>query len=137
MEILYKKKRLKNNLEFGVIWLLISFWEIFTESNSYWGVYGLLTISFLYFGTYFYEKKKHYLTIENGILSHNQPFGKKIKLSEIKNIRKLAGDYILKSDKTELRIQTQIIGEKSLIDLIKVLEKLNIELNQKPFANNV
>ncbi|MCF6298239.1 MAG: hypothetical protein L3J08_09710 [Flavobacteriaceae bacterium] len=126
MKIQYKKKRLKYNLIFGLLWLVISLLGIFTKENTYWTDYGFLIISLLYIVTYFYEKKKQYLTIENGILSVNHPFGKKINLSEIKQFRKFAGDYILKSDKTELTINTQIIDEKSLTELNNELGKLNI-----------
>jgi hypothetical protein len=80
-----------------------------------------------YFGTYFYEKKNQYLTIENGVISVNKPFGKKINLTEIKQIIKYAGDYTLKTDKTKLKINTQIIELNSLSELDAVLEKLNVE----------
>ena len=100
---------------------------IFTKENPYWTDYAFLIISFLYLGTYFYEKRNQYLTIENGLISVNQPFGKKIRLTEIKRIKKFAGDYILKTDKTELTINTQMIDPNSLADLNTELEKLNME----------
>ena len=75
-------------------------------------------------------KKKHqYLTIENGVLRINGSFGKKINLAEIKRIKKFAGDYILKTSKKELTINTQIIDTNSLAELNAELEKLNIEWN--------
>ena len=69
------------------------------------------------------------MTIENGIINVNGPFGKKINLTEIKRIKKFAGDYILKTDKNELTINTQIIEPKSLTELNAELEKLNVEWN--------
>ena len=129
MKIQYRKKRLNHSLIFGILWLTISLLGIFTKENPSWTDYGFLIISFLYLGTYLYEKKNQYLTIENGIISINQPFGKKINLTEIKRIKKFAGDYILKTDKTELTINTQVIDEKSLMELNKELEKLNLGMN--------
>jgi hypothetical protein len=76
---------------------------------------------------YFYEKKNQYLTLDAHFLSLNQPFGKKIELSELIQIKKFAGDYILKTAKTELRINTQIIDSKSLSELDAELNKLNVE----------
>lgn len=129
MKIEYRKKRLNYNLAFGIIWLIFSLLGIFTKENAYWTDYGFLVISSLYLGTYFYEKNNQYLTFADGIISVNQLFGKKIKLTEIRQIKKIAGDYILKTDKTELIINTQIISEKSLAELKSELEKLNVEIN--------
>jgi hypothetical protein len=67
------------------------------------------------------------MTIENGVISVNKPFGIKINLAEIKQIKKYAGDYTLKTDKTKLKINTQIIELNSLSELDAVLEKLNVE----------
>ena len=83
----------------------------------------------MYLGLYFYQKNYKYLTIENGIINVNGPFGKKLNLTEIKRIKKFAGDYILKTDKKELTINTQIIDPNSLAELNAELEKLNVEWN--------
>jgi hypothetical protein len=81
----------------------------------------------LYVGTYFFENKKQYLTIENGIISKNHLLPKKINLNEIKQIKKFAGDYILKTDSTELRINTELIEENSLAELNTLLDNLYVE----------
>lgn len=130
MTIRYKKKHLNHNLIFGVLWLVLSLLWMFIKENSNWTGYGFLIISFLFLGTYFYEKKYKYLTFKNGQISVNKPFGKKISLIDIKQIKKIAGDYILETDKTELKINTQIIDEKSLTELNSELEKVKIELNK-------
>ena len=83
----------------------------------------------LYLILYLNQKRNKYLTIENGILKINGSFGKKINLNEIKQIKKFAGDYILKSDKKKLTINTQIIDPNSLVELNAELEKLNVEWN--------
>ena len=51
----------------------------------------------------------------------------KINLNEIRRINKFAGDYILKTDSTELRINTELIEEKSLEELHTLLDNLNLE----------
>ena len=127
MKIQYRKNRHNFNLTFGILFLAISLLGIFTRDNTSWTEYCFLIISFLHFGTYFYEKKNQYMTIENGVISVNKPFGKKINLAEIKQIKKYAGDYTLKTDKTKLKINTQIIELNSLSELDAVLEKLNVE----------
>ena len=129
MKIRYKKKRFKYNLIFGIFWMIFGLVGIFTREKPYWTDYGFLVMAILYITTYFYEKKNQYLTIRNGVIYQNYPFGKKINLNEINRIKKFAGDYILKTDNAELTINTQIIDKKSLSELNSELEKLNLKWN--------
>lgn len=129
MKIGYKKKHLNVNLILGLVWLIWFFVGVFGKEEPNWTDYGWSVISIMYLGLYFYQRKYKYLTIENGIINVNGPFGKKINLTEIKRIKKFAGDYILKTDKNELTINTQIIEPKSLTELNAELEKLNVEWN--------
>ena len=126
MRIEYKKRHLRINLILGIVWLIFGFLGIFTKENTYWTDYGYIVISILYLVLYFYQKQNKYLTIENGILKINGSFGKKINLNDVKQIRKFAGDYILKTGKKELTINTQIIDPNSLAELNAELEKLNV-----------
>ena len=129
MKIRYKKKRLKYNLIFGIVWLIFGLLGIFIKEKPFWADYGYLAMAILYMTTYFYEKKNQYLTIKKGVIYQNYPFGKKINLNEINRIKKFAGDYILKTDNIELTINTQIIDEKSLVELDSELGKLNLKWN--------
>ena len=128
MKIEYKKRQLNINLIFGFI-LLTYFTIRLLIDEVHWIDYGWIIISLTYFINYFYQKKYKYVTIENGIINVNGPFGKKLKLNEIKRIKKFAGDYILKADKKELTINTQVIDPNSLTELNQELEKLNVEWN--------
>ena len=103
--------------------------KLIFDEELHWIDYGWILISLTYFGTYFYQKKYKYVSIENGILTVNGPFEKKLNLTEIKRIKKFAGDYIIKTDKKELTINTQIIESNSLAELNAELEKLNVEWN--------
>ena len=126
MKIRFKKKRLKYYLIFGILWLVLGTTAVIFNTENFFN-YGYLLMGILYVGTYLFENKKQYLTIENGIISKNHLIPKKINLNEIKRIKKFAGDYILKTDSTELRINTELIEENSLAELNTVLEKLNLE----------
>tara|TARA_R110001632_G_scaffold45215_3_gene114860 strand:+ start:395 stop:781 length:387 start_codon:yes stop_codon:yes gene_type:complete len=128
MKIRFTKKRLKHYLIFGIIWLVFGTTAVIFNSENVFN-YGYIIIGILYFGTYIFENNKHYLTIENGTISKNHLIPKKINLNEIKRIKKFAGDYILKTDSTELRINTELIEENSLEELNTVLENLNLETN--------
>jgi hypothetical protein len=129
MRIGYKKRHMNTNLIFGLVWLVWFFIRILTKDEPNWTDYGWIVISAMYLIVYFYQRQNKYLTIENGIIKVNDPFGKKLNLTEIKRIKKFAGDYILKSDKKELTINTQIIDPNSLAELNAELEKLNAEWN--------
>ena len=127
MRIGYKKRHMYINLIFGLVWLVWFFIGILTKDEPNWTDYGWIVISAMYLIGYFYQRQNKYLTIENGIIKINSPFGKKLNLTEVKRIKKFAGDYILKTDSTELRINTELIEENSLAELNTVLEKLNLE----------
>jgi hypothetical protein len=128
MKIGHKKRQLNINLIFGFIWLTYFIIRLFI-GEVHWIDYGWIFISLAYFINYFYQKKYKYVTIENGIINVNGPLGKKLNLNEVKRVKKFAGDYIIKTDKKELTINTQIIEPNSLAELKTELEKLNVEWN--------
>jgi len=111
-----------------MLWLVLGTTAVIFNSENVFN-YGYLIIGILYLGTYLFKNNNQYLTIENGTISKNHLISKKINLNEIKRIKKFAGDYILKTDSTELRINTELIEEKSLAELNNVLENLNLETN--------
>ena len=117
------------NLIFGLIWFTWFFIIILTKEKTSWLDYGWIVISFIYLSLYFYQRQYKYLSIENGFIVENRPFGKKINLNDVKQIKNFAGDYILKTEKDELTINTQIIEPNSLTELRNELDKLNIEWN--------
>lgn len=84
-------------------------------------------MSVLYLGLYFYQRENQYLLIENGFIKYNTLYGRKLDLSEIKAIRKFAGDYVLKSDKKDFKIDTQVIDPDSLVHLNAELNKLEVD----------
>lgn len=126
MKISYKKKHLNINLILGLVWLVWFFVGVFVNEAPNWTDYGWLLISLMYLGLYVYQKHYTYLSIENGIININGPFGKKLNLNDIKQIKKFAGDYILKTDQKELTINTLIIDPNSLSKLDAELKKANV-----------
>jgi len=127
MKIRYKKKRLKFYLIMTIFWLIFGAFNLIFNDFGKWTTYTWLGISVMYIAIYSFDYFNQYLTIHNNVIKENHLFGKKIKLTEIKQIKKFAGDYILKTEKTELTINTQIIDEKSLVELNLILDKLNLE----------
>jgi len=137
VKIRYKQKRLKYNLIFGSIWLVFALFSLFIVDGNKWLDFGYLFFAVLHLGLYFFEYINQYLTIKNGWIYKNSLFPKKIKLTDIKRIKKFAGDYILKTENTDLAITIDFIEEKSLDELILILSKLNLEPGNTPFADKV
>jgi len=131
MKIAYKKRKLNINLIFSFVWFIVFIGHI---ASAYFekeplGLldYGWILISVMYLIGYAYQRQHQYLTLIDGTIEINIPFGKKMKLAEVKRIKKFAGDYILKTENKELVINTQIIDPPSLSALNTELEKLNVE----------
>jgi len=127
MRIRYKKKQVNLNLFLGIIWLVNGIIQTIINENPIWFDYIWFLLSGFYLLVYFYQKKEKYLTIENGIIKQNWPFGKKMNLNEIKRIRHFAGEYILKSELEKMKINIDLIDVQSLSVLKTELKKLNVE----------
>lgn len=128
MKIRFKKKRLRTYLILGVIWLALGTTSIIMNPDNFWS-YGFIALGILHLGTYIFENKNQYLKIENGVITKQRLIPKKISLNEIKRIKKFAGDYILTTDSSELRINTHIVEEESLKQLDSLLQGINIKTN--------
>ena len=125
IKIPYKNKRLRINLILGIVWVLLGIVQIWTSDKISWNEYFWLFFGTFYLVTYFYQKKEKYITIENGIIKENWPFGKAVLLSEIKMIRHFAGDFIIKSADKRLVINIDLIDKESLAQLKEILKSLD------------
>ena len=137
MKITYNKKTLKYNLIRGILWSTLGTLNLFNNDNIKFIGPAFLFIGILYLFRFIYGLNFHYLTIENGLIYKNMPFTKKIKLSEITWIKKIYDEYILITEKTEMKLKTDFISDKSLTDLNNSLGKLNLQSDKTPFAKNV
>ena len=126
MKIKYKKEPLIVYLTAGFFWFMFFNVILFEKEELNCIDYGLIVMSLIYLGIFFYRKKYYYLTIINDNIRVNGPLGKELKLTEIKRIKKFAGDYIIKTDQKEIIINTQIIDSSSLKELDAELEKLDV-----------
>ncbi|KRP25815.1 MAG: hypothetical protein ABS28_08480 [Cryomorphaceae bacterium BACL22 MAG-120619-bin32] len=139
MKIKFKKKRLYINLILGIVWLALGILNLNEDDKIRWTDYGYLVAGILYIGHYLYDLTNQYLTIENGTIRKNALYGfrKDINLNEVNWIKKFAGDYTLKTEKKELKINTELIDKDSLTELNKILAELNLPPEKTPFANTV
>ncbi|NJB37230.1 hypothetical protein [Croceivirga sp. JEA036] len=139
MKIKFKKKRLYLNLILGLVWFALGILNLTEDDKIRWTDYGYLLAGILYIGHFLYDLTNQYLTIENGTIRKNglYGFGKRINLNDINWIKKFAGDYTLKTEQRELKINTELIDKDSLTELNKILTELNLPSEKNPFANNI
>lgn len=135
MKIKFKKKRLHLNLILGVTWLILGTFSLATDDKIRWTDYVYLVIGILYVTSFFYNLTNQYLTVEKGTIRKNglYGFGKKINLNEINWIKKFAGDYTLKTEQRELKINTELIDKDSLTALNNILAELDLPPEKTPF----
>ena len=130
-KIRYSKERLRINLRMGIFFISIGIiLVLLSYLTGEWKEISIKSVGVGQFGAgifmiilYYFENRKQYLTMENGELTKNTLFPKKIKLNQIKSIREFAGDLKLITDKNEIVIDTQIIDPNSLVDLKNELNK--------------
>lgn len=130
-KIRYSKERLRINLRMGIFFISIGIiLVLLSYLTGEWKEISIKSVGVGQFGAgifmiilYYFENRKQYLTMENGELTKNTLFPKKIKLNQIKSIREFAGDLKLITDKNEIVIDTQIIDPNSLVELKNELNK--------------
>ncbi|NNF19198.1 MAG: hypothetical protein HKN61_05435 [Flavobacteriaceae bacterium] len=126
MKVSYKQKHLRNYLLLGILFLLLGSWRMLQGIDQLLG-YLWLSLALISLSHYYYSRRKAYLTIKQGYLYKNLLFSQRLLLSDIKHIRKFAGDYTLMTETTKLTIDTQIIDADSLEELECVLAQLDLE----------
>ncbi len=134
-KIRYSKERLRINLRMGIFFISIGIiLVLLSYVTGEWKEISIKSVGVGQFGAgifmiilYYFENRKQYLTMENGELTKNTLFPKKIKLNQIKSIREFAGDLKLITDKNEFVIDTQIIDPNSLVELKNELNKYNLK----------
>ncbi|WP_372751994.1 hypothetical protein [Labilibaculum sp.] len=134
MKIQYKKKRLRYELYFGLAWAFLGFLSLLSTDELRWIDYGYLLISLLYVGRYIYESRNQYLVIEAEKIYKKSLFSKAMDLSKIESISSVAGNYILKTEGREMKIEVGLIDESSLLELNRILSQLDLEPGKSIFA---
>lgn len=127
MQICYKRKIINANIFGGLIWMVALLASFLLDSLYNLSVLFYVLMSVLYFTISLYQMKYQYLTLKNGTIKQNWPFGKKIQLEQIQKIRHFSGEYILKSKDKTLKIDIYKIAPKSLQNLKTELKKLNVD----------
>ena len=131
MTIHYKKNEVAMSLFSAIFWLGIGILNFWLFERLLLGITWIV-LSGLYFVVYTHQVKNQYLTIEDGVIKQNWPWGKKIKLEEINFIRHSKEKYFLKTEQQVMKIKVNLIEGKSLSELNQVLYQLDVEWTDQP-----
>ena len=126
MKIKYKKSRSRFYLIMIIIWFILLTVNIFYVDSSNWTFWIWIVLPLGYISMYSFEYFNQYLQIENGFIYKTSLFPKKVELNKVLKFRKFAGDYIIETDQSELRIDTSLIDKESLKELDKALASSNL-----------
>ncbi len=133
----YRKKYLWADLIFGILYLLLGLSGFFYGSNGFI-MYGFTGIGLLYLFQFFYKLKYSYLKIERIILFRNLIFQqKKIDLSQVTRIKKIADEIIFLTPHEKLKISTKLVGRKDLPAFHDLLASLDLEPERNPFKKEI
>lgn len=130
MTIYYRKRRLKLQLYFGVLSVFIGLLGIIIGSESLF-IYPWLILGLLELGTWYYEKKYHYLKIDNNILTKNSLFSKSIDLTQLSAIRKYKSTLVLESKDQSIKIYKDMIAPESLTQLTDLLDEIDLKPQER------
>ena len=109
IKLRYNIKNQRYYIIVGGLFILLAGIELIASNEIR---YFNITLALLYIAPYFYHKKVPFLTIQKGVLKQNWWFGKSIDSKDINEIKYFAGEYIIRSQKKELRIDTHIIDPR-------------------------
>ncbi|HLF51476.1 hypothetical protein [Flavobacterium sp.] len=121
MEIKYNRKSTRKELIIGILFLAVGLAPIlFDERISLIPLGGGLA----YIINSLYNLKTNYVTVKEGYLK--KKFGGKIYLNNLIEVKKFAGDYILKTKQTQITIDTNLVDKESLKELDEFIANLNV-----------
>jgi hypothetical protein len=109
IKLRYNIKNQRYYIILGGLFILLAGIELIASNEIR---YFNITLALLYIAPYFYHKKVPFLTIQKGVFKQNWWFGKSIDSKDINEIKYFAGEYIIRSQKKELRIDTHIIDPR-------------------------
>lgn len=125
MLIRYSRKRLRSNLLLGSVFTAIGLLMVKNDPTSFIK-YGYILMGLLCLGTWIFERMNQYLLISDGVLTKNKVRPTSMCLSEVNRIVEGHGNITLYSQKDRLRINTGLLDKRSLKDLHRVLDNLEL-----------
>ncbi|OYU83259.1 MAG: hypothetical protein CFE24_12090 [Flavobacterium sp. BFFFF2] len=125
MKILYNQQQLNKLLLFGIAYVIIGFSALAMATSGY--LVGFTMIGLLYIGQFIFVKNRGYVILTKQSIKTNGLFKKEIETKNIRSVTYFAGDYVIKTDKKELVINTNFVDQASMLPLKDYFDNLEIQ----------
>ncbi len=124
LKIRYKNNRLYTNLVIGILWSVLFVSGLLVDNiDKGWQYYLYFIFVMIYLGQYFFESYYHYLIIKDDTITKPELFNNKsTKLSDITEIYKYKGDYIICNAETKINLSKNMIDPESYRKLSKFID---------------
>ncbi len=117
----------------GALFAILGGVKAFEGTASYF-IYFQLLFGILMVGTFFFQKRHQYLSIENGFLTKHGLRRRTVQLDEIEQVQSFPGKIKIYTSDSSLSINTSIIDEDSSQDLYRALGSLELKSQENPFT---
>jgi len=125
-KINFKKRLIINNLILAFVWSILAIFMFIDQQkpmSSWLQVFGII-IALCYILHSIYLIYFPYIEINEKYILINGPLGRKIPITEIKEIRHKFGDFIIVTEKTESNVAIQSIDSDQIRPLFEQLNSL-------------
>lgn len=131
MTIPYSKKLYRKELSMGLVFIILGILFVKQEPGNILK-YGFVLVGVLHLTSGFYRLRTPYLKVENGNITKSGLFSRTFSLIDVERIKIFAGDYILYTSETKLKINSQQVNKVQLAELDKFLRSLNKSIEKTP-----
>lgn len=117
MKIHFKRGRINFNLILGLSFFLFGLYVTYTSDSPSWSDFGYFVFAIVYFLIFIYQLQYQYVIINDHFIQKSTPFSRRISLKEIEFVKNERGEIVIGNQHTQIRINTQLIDELSLLQL--------------------
>jgi len=129
----YNQKNARLGLIIGIILLTL---DIFSLAMGNDILVFPFALAIVYIAMYFYKRRFFYLYSKDGYLKKD--FGKKIRIADITETRRFAGDYIFKSKEASITIDKNMVDKESIDDIENLINWLRAKKeNESSVVNSL
>lgn len=122
MKIYYNKKRMVLMPILATAFVLIGITPFFIADTSF--NIGFLVIGVAYLGIHFYNLKRQYADITEDRIRLNAIPARTIYFNDITEVRKFAGDFIIRAGKKEIVMSSDAMEADSVSEMEALFERL-------------
>lgn len=131
MTVKYRRKVIYKKLILGSLFFIPGILFAVNEPDNFFR-YGFILVGLLHLISGVYQLKVPYLRIENNSIIRGGLIRRTLKMSEVKEIRKFAGDYTLFTSEKKMKINSEYVRKSQRAELNGFLRSLEIPFEETP-----